>query len=347
MPAGPSPAFQKSLALDPDILGPNSAATLQATGSSDADVLQALIDNTAFPNRPSGVIDLGDISLQASGGNPVAFQGGETTVGFSFSAGAAAGIGVFDDPQAAVKSLGLDDTPGLDLTIGAAQAGNFRYVLLRAGYTASGSVTGSTPIGMLGSLTFGASAAAAGLSAVLHRFPAGAGADDVLGDTVKSWKFPRHIAAADKLVPGTWIVAEASGSLAVNLAASLGYNFNFVKDVKAFGLSGDIGLKIDAAATATFGFDVSGRYLVVVGRESDQVADQHLRLRLFKLKSNGLQLGLNLKLGVTGVETLTPNQVDDFVKAVLASMERRLSRRCSRFRNGRIRRRASASLSPA
>ncbi|HEY2385001.1 MAG TPA: hypothetical protein VGK48_27820, partial [Terriglobia bacterium] len=127
---------------------------------------------------------------------------------------------------------------------------------------------------------------------------------------------PRHITAANKLTPGTWIVAEASGSLAVNLAASLGYNFNFVKDVQAFGLSGDIGLKIDAAATATFGINVSGRYLVVVGRESDLVADQHLRLRLFKLDSNGLQFGLNLKLGVTGVETVTLGQVDDFVQAV-------------------------------
>jgi hypothetical protein len=41
-----------------------------------------------------------------------------------------------------------------------------------------------------------------------------------------------------------------------------------------------------------------------------------LRLQLFKLKNNGIQFGLNLKLGVTGVETVTPNSVDDFVSAV-------------------------------
>jgi hypothetical protein len=316
MSTGQATGLQKSFPLDLDILGPNSALTLQASGSTDADVLQALATNSAFPTRPSGEIDLGGISLQASGGNPVLFSGGGTSVGFSFSAGVTAGAGIFDDPQAAVKSLGLDDTPGLDLTIGAMPGGNFRYALLQTGYTAKGSVTGSTPIGALGTFTFGASGAAAGLSAVLHRFPAGAGADDVLGDTVESWKFPRHVTSASKLAPGTWIVAEASGSVAVNLAASLGYNFNFVKDVKAFGLSGDIGLKIDAAATATFGISVSGRYLVVVGRESDLSADQHLRLRLFKLDSNGLQFGLNLSLGVTGIETVTPGQVDDFVKAV-------------------------------
>ena len=37
---------------------------------------------------------------------------------------------------------------------------------------------------------------------------------------------------------------------------------------------------------------------------------------MFKLTSNGMQFGLNLNVDVTGVETITPNQVDDFVKAV-------------------------------
>src|SRR5439155_23788008 len=160
------------------------------------------------------------------------------------------------------------------------------------------------------------SAAASGLSAILHRFDGTDGADSVLKDTVQSWKLPVHIDSADKLAPATWILAEANGSLAVKLGASLGYNFNFVRQAKAFGLSGDIGLKIDAAATATFGFEVSGRYLVTIGRESGNAADQNLRLRMFKLSSNGMQFGLNLKVGVTGVETLTPGKADDFVKAV-------------------------------
>jgi hypothetical protein len=306
-----SPLLQKTFPLDPEIVGPGSSLDLQVGASTDADVLQAIAANQPFPARPGGVIDLAHISLVASGGNPVAFTGGGTTVGFSFSAGVTAGLGIFDDPEAAMSSLNLGETPGLDLSIGA--EANSRYALLRAGYQASGSVSGSHPIGTFGSFTFGAAAAADGVSAVLHRFVATTGSDIALEDTIASWKFPRHITSADKLKPATWIVTEADGSLSVKLAASLGYNFNFVKDVQAFGLSGDIGLKIDAAATATFGFDVSGRYVLVVGRES---ADPKLRLRVFKLKSNGLQFGLNLKLGVTGVETLTPNSVDDFVAAV-------------------------------
>lgn len=307
----PSPALQKTFPLDSKILGPDSSLALQVGSSTDADVLEAIATNQPFPTRPNGVINLADISLVASGGKPVAFTGGNTTIGFSFSAGVTAGLGVFDDPQAAVQSLGLGETPGLDLTIGAPPKS--RYTLLRAGYQASGSVGGTHPIGLLGSFTFGAAAAADGVAAVLHRFDAGAGAAVVLGDTVLSWKMPRHIASADQLSPGTWIIVEGDGSLSVKLGASLGYNFNFVKDVKAFGLSGDIGLKIDAAATARFGFDVSGRYVVVVGRESN---DTKLRLRLFKLDSDGVRFGLNLKLAVTGVETLTPNKVDDFVAAV-------------------------------
>ncbi len=308
MSTGASPSLEKTFPLDPAILGPDSAVTLEASGSSDADVLQAIATNQPFPARQ---IDLAHVSLQASGGKPVAFQGGGVTIGFNFSAGVTAAAGIFNDAQSAIKALALDETPGLDIAIGAAP--NSRYALLQSGYTASGSVNGSHPIGALGSFTFGVSGAASGLSAVLHRFADTTGADTVLGETVKSWKFPRHIKTADQIQPATWIVAEADASLSVKLGASLGYNFNFVKDVKAFGLSGDIGLKIDAAATATFGFDVSGRYVVVVGRESN---DQLLRLQLFKLKSNGMQFGLNLKLGVTGVETLTPDNVDDFVSAV-------------------------------
>ena len=306
---------QKSFPLDPAILGDDSALALDLGITTDADVALAIASNQPFPARPGGVIDLAHISLTASGGRPVAFQGGGgLTVGFEFSSAVTAGAGIFDDPAVALRALDLGETPGLDLTIGGA-AGS-RYALLRTGYKASGSVSGSHPIGVIGSFTFGASGAASGISAVLHRFPSTAGADTVLTDTIESWKLPRHVVAANSLQPATWVIAEASGSLAVNIGAKLGYNFNFVREVKTLGLSGDIGLKLDAAAEATFGFDVSGRYLVVVGRESDAPADSRVRLRMFKLSSNGMQFGLNLKLGVTGVATFLPGQADDFVKAV-------------------------------
>ena len=314
MSAGVAPSLKKTFSLDPAILGPESALALELGGATAADVLLAVAANQPFPTRPNGVIDLTHISLTASGGMPVAFQGEGVSVGFSFSAGVTAGAGIFDHAHDAIAALIPGETPGLDLA--PVDEANSRFVLLQAGYQARGSISGSHPIGVLGSFTFGASVAASGISGVLHRFPSNAGADTVLKETVRSWKLPSHVDSPAKLAPATWIVTEANGSLAVTLAANLGYNFNFVRQAKAFGLSGDIGLKIDAAAMATFGFDVSGRFLVVVGRESDNAEDQKIRLRLFKLSSNGMQFGLNLNINVTGVETIAPNKVDDFVEAV-------------------------------
>jgi hypothetical protein len=314
MSASATPSLKKTFPLDPNILGPKSAASLEMGATTAPDVILAVAANLPFPARPNGIIDLTDIKLTASGGLPVAFQGDGVTLGFSFSAGVTARAAVYDRAEDALASLVPGGAPGLEFS--ALDKPGSRYVLLQSGYQASGSVTGSHPIGVLGSFTFGAQVASSGISAVLHRFPISAGADTALKETVQSWKLPCQVDSAAKLAPATWLVTEANGSLAVKLAASMGYKFNFVRQAKGLGLSGDIGLKIDAAAMATFGFDVSGRFLVVVGRESDDAKDQKIRLRLFKLASSGMTFGLNLNLGVTGVETFTPNKVDDFVKAV-------------------------------
>jgi hypothetical protein len=313
MSQGTMPSAKKTFALDPAILGPGSAASVEVGGATDSDVVFAVVSNKPFPTRPNGVIDLAHIALTA-GNDQLKFEAGAVSLGIEFSAGVAAGAGIFDRPDDAIRALELGETIGLDLTMGVEP--NTRYVLLRTRYQANGAVEGSHPIGGIGALTFGASAAASGLSAVLHQFPSPAGAETVLKETIQSWRLPRHIDSAGRLAPASWVIAEATGSVAVNLGARLGYNFNFVRQAKTFGLSGDIGLKIDAAATASFGFDVSGRYLVVVGRESADAADERLRLRMFKLSNNGMRFGLNLKVGVRGVETIAPGSVDDFVKAV-------------------------------
>jgi hypothetical protein len=308
------PSAKKIFQLDPDILGPNGTATVEVGGATDSDVVIATASNKTFPVRPNGIIDLSHVALTASTGDHVEFQAGDVSLGFDFGASVAAGVGIFDRPDDAIRALDFGEDVSLDLTIGAEPNG--RYLLLCSRYQASGAVDGSHPVGALGSFNFGASAAASGVAAVLHRFPEAAGAETVLAETIQSWKLPRHIDSARRIAPSTWVIAEATGSLAVTLDASLGYNFTFAREAKTFGLSGDIGLEIDAAASATFGFDVSGRYLVVVGRESSDAADERLRLRLFKLSSNGLQFGLNLKVGVTGGEAPEPDNVDDFVKAV-------------------------------
>ena len=303
--------LQRSFALDSDILAPGSAVNVDLSGSTDADIALAILADAPFPARESGEIALGHIGLAVSGDSPVAFSGSGTTVGFEFAAGIAAGAGIFTEPDRALAALGFSETPGVAFDLDAQP--NARYAVLSAAYKASGEVRGTHPIGAVGSLAFGVSGAASGRSAVVHRFSAGTGARSVLERTVRSWKLPRHVDAAEKLAPGTWILAEADGTVAAQLAATLGYNFNFVREASLAGLSGDIGLKIDAAATATFGFEVSGRYVIALSRDSNL---PRLRLQMFKLSRNGLNAGQNVKVGVTGMETLSPDEVDDFVSAV-------------------------------
>ena len=310
MGAAAQTGFQREFHLDPGILGPGSAESVAVSSATGSDIIQAITENSPFPPRPDGKIELGSIMLQAQGGNQVLFNAGQGTINFDFSASFRTGIGVFNQPSNALGSLQLDASPKLDLTIpGDATS---RYLLMLWGYQASGSASVSHPVGVLGTVTFGAQASGDAVYAVLHRFPATMGARTALGDTISSWRLPRHVAKPDDLKPGTWILAQADGSLALQLAAQLGYDFNFVRRAHLLGVTRELGARIDAGVKASLGFNVSGRYIVVIGRETDGPI---VRLRLFKQSDQGFNFGLNLTVGLTGKADL-PANVDDFVKAV-------------------------------
>jgi hypothetical protein len=53
--------------------------------------------------------------------------------------------------------------------------------------------------------------------------------------------------------------------------------------------------------------------VVVVGRET---TDERVRVQMFKLARRGINFGVNLNVGVTGVETVAPDKLDDFIAAV-------------------------------
>src|SRR5262249_55492106 len=84
------------------------------------------------------------------------------------------------------------------------------------------------------------------------------------------------------------------------------------RQANLLGIPRSLGVKIDAGLKATFGFNASGQFLVVIGRER---TDQVVRLRLFKQAARGFDFGLNLNVGVTSQADL-PSDLDDFVKAV-------------------------------
>jgi hypothetical protein len=303
-------SLQKEFQLPAGILGPGSAEKVSVSMTTDTDVFQAILNNSPFPTRPEGKIELGGVMLEASGGGQVTFNAGQDTVGFDLHAFSKTGVGVYDQPADAIGSLQLEAPPNLDLSIPGG-AGN-RFVLMLWGSKASTSLSASHPIGVLGTVSFGAQASGAAVYAVLHRIAAGTGAATALDDTVSSWRLPRHVAAANDLKPGTWVVAQADGSIAVQLAAQLGYDFNFVRQAHLLGITRELGAKIDAGVKVSFGFNASGRYLVVVGRETDTST---VRLRLYKQSDQGFNFGLNLTVGVTSKADL-PADIDDFVQSV-------------------------------
>jgi hypothetical protein len=308
--ASPAPAdgFSQDFALDAGIFG---RTNLTLSGSTDADAAKAILTNDKFPD---GNIELGHISFAADTGTvslkPEAVGG--ATVSFDIAASLRSGMGVYDKSADAINALHLADPPSLKIGDVAGQ----RYLLMEWGYSASFSGSASHPVGLLGTVSFGVDAERNSVFAVLHRFDVNQGAHVVIEDTFTSWRLPRHVALVGRdlnVKPGTWLLAEADGSLALTLAASLGWNISFAKDAKLLGVTHNLSAKIDAGLKASFGFNVAGKYILIVGREK---ADAVVRLQLCKQSTKGLDFGFNLNVGVQGADPELPANFDDFIKSV-------------------------------
>ncbi|HZC58438.1 MAG TPA: hypothetical protein VE154_00500, partial [Chthoniobacterales bacterium] len=300
--------FSKDFPIDQGIF---TSAKLTLGASTDANATEAILFNSKFPD---GDIQVDHISVTEDTGNvslkPSALPRA-TSVSFDISASAQRGLGVYGKFADALSALNLTDPPSLKITDVAGR----RYLLMDFGYSASFSGSGSHPVGMLGSVSFGVDAKGDSVYALLHRFDANQGAHDVLADSIASWRLPRHVAFDGKdlnIKPETWLLVEVDGSLGLKLAASLGWNINFAKDLKLLGVTHDLSAKIDASLTASFGFDVSGKYILVVGRED---ASPSVRLCLSKQSSKGLNFGFNLSVGIQGDDPQLPPNFDDFIKA--------------------------------
>jgi hypothetical protein len=304
--------FSKDFPIDVGIFTTAKVSLVDA--STDADVKDAILAGTTdkFPDRD---IQLGHIAVAADTGK-VSLQpaaAGGATVSFDISASAQSGIGVYTKSADAIKALNLADAPKLDIK----DVDGQRYVLMDWGYSVAGSGSVSHPIGVLGSVSFGVDAKRDALFAILHRFGKDDRAHIALDDTFASWRLPRHVKFDNgdvNLKPATWLIAEADGSLALTVAASLGWNVNFAKDATLLGVTQDLSVKIDASLKATFGFNVAGKYLVVVARESDKPV---VRLQLWKQSSKGFSFGFNVSVGVQGADPQLPTNLDDFIKTTL------------------------------
>ncbi len=81
-------------------------------------------------------------------------------------------------------------------------------------------------------------------------------------------------------------------------------------------LKQDIGLRLQLRVAATLGFEASGKYAVMVSRESGNAADQRIRLRLLKQSKRGMNFAFNAAASAQLRLPGAPQSVDELVMAV-------------------------------
>ncbi len=299
--------FKRNLSL----LNQGASLGLRVSGDLQPDVLAVLqSESDAFPPRD---IELAEIGLEASTSAPIEFGRGSDKVSFTATASAFAGLGVYRNGNSLLRKLGekADDFSLEALEFGSDASSLFG--VLRWGFSAEGKANGALALGAVGTATLNVSGNKEGLFAVIRRLPDTTGARVVIQEIVDSWMLPRQITSIDQVAPGTWLIAEVIGGFGVKLGAQLGYDFNWVREAKLGGLTGDIGLRLQMGINAAIGFSASGRCAIVVSRDSDE---KNLRLRFFRLKTREFDLSLDASLGIEAVDKLLPGKIDDFISAV-------------------------------
>jgi hypothetical protein len=302
-----------TVTIDPKYLAGAADASLDFTPpDADREVVQALAMNAAFPFRQ---IEFGTIAAKVSSDRDLKFAEGAGQVVFKASGGAFAGFGVYIDPVKLVKGMAVDEQVADALDMAASNEDLF--LALKWGYDVNASAEGSMALGAPGKVTFGASGKREALYAVIRRFSKEAKSLDAIAATARSWMLPSQVAnRRGELAPGTWILAETDSSIALSLGVQYGYDFNWVREAKALGLAGDIGLRLNLGVSAALSFSAAGNFAIVISRESADETDQAIRFRLFRLRRKGWGFAFNASADVQGdVNDFLP-AFDEFVKAV-------------------------------
>ena len=279
----------------------------------NSDLALALLNNTPFPRR---IIKLSQIGVKIDG-NPrdVKFGDGQGTVSFDGGGAFGSGLGVYEDVSELLADLDPDKKVLGELDISA--TGIKRFVVLNWNYNLTASVNGAMALGGGLGITFRAGGEAGGFFAVIRGFGEDPPSRDAIAKTLASWMLPCQLRSVADLEPGSWLIAEVNGQIRAKLGVQFGFEQTWLRDVNGSGLSGPIGLRVQAAAEAFLNFNSAGKYLMVVARESTDVADKILRLRLFKMSNEGLNVALHARVGVTGkFNRFLPGELDDFIAGV-------------------------------
>jgi hypothetical protein len=290
-----------------------AGAPIQIEVSHAADALAglALARNTPFPRRD---IPLGSLNLSAPAAAGAVTLGDHLgTASFKVDGSTSSTLGVYLTASALVADLdpgGILD--GLGLPAEAA-----RFAAFRAMYDIGAAAQGALGLGPGATANFEAEARSGGFFAVIRAFERDPGARDAVGSLLSHWRLPRLIDSVDDLAPGAWIVAEVNGEFAARLGARFGYDYTWLRNVNAQGLTGDLMLRIQAAARVTLGFSASGRYYLTVAREPLDPASRIVRVRLAKASTRSWSAALS------AAATFTPDTrdfagagLDGFIAAV-------------------------------
>jgi len=289
--ATPASSGSQTFPIGGTLWGSPVKAQLTLQGGDGSPLAAAVAANTPFP---SGKVSLGGIALAASTGETIPFSAGpdKGTVAFKASASGFYEAGIYPNASDLLHDL----SPERDIASGLAlpAVAGSRFLMLRCGYDASITAKGAMALGFGATANFGASASSAAAFAVIHRVDDGDGARDVLAETAGSWILPNQIDGPDRLAPGTWLIAEVDGSVALHLGIQAGYDYSWLRQFADGALKGDLGLRVQLAANAALGFSATGSFAVAVSRDTDAPV---IRLRLFRLAKNGWNFALNASAG--------------------------------------------------
>jgi hypothetical protein len=290
------------------VKGTEFSTGIEFISVTDPETREALLQNEPFPKEAR----LLDIKVKGEAGHDIAFLGKEGKV--HFKASAFAGFGVYQSPEKLIKDLELSDEIEEGIVI---PGGLKEYLLaLRWGYDVDAKAQGSVALGAAGQVAFGGEVQRDATYAVIRRFPQETKSFTAIEALANSWMLPTHVKGIADLEPGTWLIAEVNGSIAANIGITYGLDFNWVREIKQGGLAGDIGLRLQVGLQASLGFNASGKYAVVLSRESMEANQQEVRLRIFKQRTKGWNFALNAGATVQGVAGFLPDNYDDLIKAV-------------------------------
>lgn len=290
---------------------PGTNLQLAVSHGADPDVARAFAAAQPFPSRNITLGSLNVSSPETAGAVSLGDNAGK--VSFTLNGSAASTLGVYLD----AASLRNDLDPGevlkeIDLPPDAA-----RFAAFRAMYDIRGAAKGAVALAPGASATLDVSAGSGGFFAVVRAFeedPPAAGAVESL---LRNWRLPRLVDSIEDLDPGTWLVAEVNGEFAARLGAQFGYDYTWLRNINAKGLTGDLKLRIQAALKATLGFSASGRYFLTVARESLDPSSRRVRVRLAKASAKGWSFAFSAAATLTpDTKDLTPAKLEDFIAAV-------------------------------